>query len=40
MAHAARTDWAMLFGSIFLLIIGSGKFYMDNYIFDKGNSKS
>ena len=24
MAHEARTDWAMLLGSIFLLIVGGG----------------
>lgn len=30
MAHAARTDWAMLLGSIFIFLIGSGKFSLDN----------
>jgi uncharacterized membrane protein YphA (DoxX/SURF4 family) len=29
MAHEARTDWAMLIGSIFLMITGGGKFSMD-----------
>jgi putative oxidoreductase len=33
MAHAARTDWAMLLGSIFLLIKGGGA-----WSFDKGIS--
>ena len=29
MAHAARTDWAMLLGSLFLLINGSGQYAID-----------
>ncbi len=29
MAHEARTDWAMLLGSIFLLILGAGKWSVD-----------
>ena len=29
MAHEARTDWSMLLGSIFLLIIGAGIWSMD-----------
>lgn len=29
MMHAARTDWAMLIGSIFLLIKGGGKWSVD-----------
>jgi putative oxidoreductase len=29
MAHAARTDWAMLLGSLFLLIIGGGQYALD-----------
>jgi uncharacterized membrane protein YphA (DoxX/SURF4 family) len=31
MAHEARTDWAMLLGSIFLLMVGAGKFSFDYY---------
>jgi uncharacterized membrane protein YphA (DoxX/SURF4 family) len=31
MAHEARTDWAMLLGSIFLLIVGAGKFSIEYY---------
>jgi uncharacterized membrane protein YphA (DoxX/SURF4 family) len=31
MAHEARTDWAMLLGSIFLLIVGAGKISVDYY---------
>ena len=31
MTHEARTDWAMLLGSIFLLIVGAGKFSFDYY---------
>jgi len=29
MAHAARTDWAMLLGSLFLLINGGGQYALD-----------
>lgn len=32
MLHGSRTDWAMLLGSIFLLIKGSGKWSLDNRI--------
>jgi uncharacterized membrane protein YphA (DoxX/SURF4 family) len=39
MAHEARTDWSMLLGSIFLLIIGSGKLSIDYIIFKNMNSK-
>jgi putative oxidoreductase len=29
MAHEARTDWSMLLGSLFLLIVGSGRWGVD-----------
>lgn len=29
MAHEMRTDWAMLLGSIFLLIVGAGRWSID-----------
>jgi putative oxidoreductase len=29
MAHEARTDWSMLLGSIFLLVVGAGKWSVD-----------
>ena len=29
MAHEARTDWAMLLGSLFLLIVGAGSISID-----------
>lgn len=29
MAHAARTDWSMLLGSLFLLIVGAGRWSLD-----------
>lgn len=29
MAHAARTDWSMLLGSIFLLVVGAGPWSVD-----------
>jgi len=35
MLHESRTDWAMLLGSIFLLIRGSGGYSLDNILFSK-----
>lgn len=32
MAHEARTDWSMLLGSLFLLIVGAGKWSVDHLI--------
>ncbi len=32
MLHGSRTDWAMLLGSIFLLISGSGKWSLDSVL--------
>jgi putative oxidoreductase len=32
MLHESRTDWAMLLGSLFLIIMGSGKFSVDRYL--------
>lgn len=32
MLHASRTDWAMLLGSIFLLMTGSGRWSFDKLI--------
>lgn len=32
MAHEARTDWSMLLGSIFLLIVGAGEWSLDSAI--------
>lgn len=29
MAHEARTDWSMLLGSIFLVVVGGGKWSLD-----------
>jgi putative oxidoreductase len=29
MAHEARTDWSMLLGSLFLLIVGGGRWSLD-----------
>jgi putative oxidoreductase len=29
MAHEARTDWSMLLGSIFLLVVGGGRWSLD-----------
>ena len=36
MAHEARTDWAMLLGSIFLLVVGAGPWSFDAIIGRKG----
>jgi putative oxidoreductase len=35
MAHEMRTDWSMLLGSIFLLMVGAGKWSVDNYLLSK-----
>ncbi len=32
MAHEARTDWSMLLGSIFLLIVGAGAWSVDHHL--------
>lgn len=32
MAHATRTDWAMLMGSIYLLIAGAGRWSVDSIL--------
>lgn len=32
MAHEARTDWSMLLGSIYLLIVGGGLWSLDSFI--------
>jgi uncharacterized membrane protein YphA (DoxX/SURF4 family) len=29
MAHEARTDWSMFLGSLFLLIVGAGRWSID-----------
>ena len=29
MAHEARTDWSMLLGSVFLLVVGTGPWSVD-----------
>ena len=31
MAHEARTDWSMLLGSVFLLVVGAGQWSLDAY---------
>lgn len=35
MAHEARTDWSMLLGSIFLLIVGGGKISLDAWLWSR-----
>jgi uncharacterized membrane protein YphA (DoxX/SURF4 family) len=32
MMHGSRTDWAMLLGSLFLIIKGSGNWSIDFYL--------
>ncbi len=33
MAHEARTDWAMLSGSLFLFVVGAGPWSLDALLF-------
>ena len=40
MAHEARTDWSMLLGSIFILIVGAGKLSVDYYLSKNSGKKS
>jgi uncharacterized membrane protein YphA (DoxX/SURF4 family) len=35
MAHEARTDWSMLLGLIFLLIMGAGRWSVDGKLTDR-----
>ena len=35
MMHGSRTDWAMLLGSLFLIIKGSGKYSFDWFIINR-----
>lgn len=35
MMHASRTDWAMLLGSLFLIIKGGGRYSADWFIFNR-----
>jgi putative oxidoreductase len=37
MAHEARTDYAMLLGSLFLLIVGGGVWSMDHFVEKRKN---
>lgn len=37
MMHASRTDWSMLFGSIFLLIKGGGNWSVDKTLTENGS---
>ncbi|HMQ05180.1 MAG TPA: DoxX family protein [Pyrinomonadaceae bacterium] len=40
MAHEMRTDWAMLFGSIFLLIVGAGPLSLDAILAQRRRTRS
>ncbi len=39
MAHEARTDWSMLLGSIFLLIVGAGAWSVDAMLARKAQQR-
>jgi uncharacterized membrane protein YphA (DoxX/SURF4 family) len=39
MAHEARTDWAMLLGSLFLLLAGAGSLSVDGYLASRGRAR-
>lgn len=39
MAHEARTDFSMLFGLIFIFIVGSGKYSFDYLIYRKNKNE-
>jgi len=39
MAHAARTDFAMLMGSLFLLIVGAGQLSVDGWWYGRYSQK-
>lgn len=40
MAHESRTDFSMLLGSLFLLIVGAGAFSLDRKFLQKSNENS
>lgn len=39
MLHDSRTDWAMLSGSVFLMIKGGGRWSLDRNLWKPGNSR-
>jgi uncharacterized membrane protein YphA (DoxX/SURF4 family) len=38
MAHEARTDWSMLLGLVFLLVVGGGAWSVDAWLGRKSGS--
>ncbi|HUH29351.1 DoxX family protein [Gelidibacter sp.] len=40
MLHGSRTDWAMLLGSLFLIVKGGGRFSMDWLLLNRKNEKT
>jgi putative oxidoreductase len=40
MAHEARTDWSMLLGSLFLLIVGGGQWSVDAFWSSKSGTSN
>lgn len=39
MVHEARTDFSMLLGLLFLLIVGAGRWSLDRRLLDSGNTR-
>jgi uncharacterized membrane protein YphA (DoxX/SURF4 family) len=39
LAHEARTDWCMLLGTLFLLIVGAGLWSLDAWLSGKGRAE-
>lgn len=37
MMHSSRTDWAMLLGSLYLIVYGSGKWSLDRLFFHRSD---
>jgi uncharacterized membrane protein YphA (DoxX/SURF4 family) len=40
MAHEARTDWSMLLGALFLLVVGAGAWSLDVLLTKAGTRNS
>jgi len=40
MAHEARTDWSMLLGATFLLIVGGGSWSIDAWLTRERNRRA
>lgn len=40
LAHEARTDWAMLLGSLFLVLVGAGAWSLDRWLTRRGGRRA